>query len=189
MIKRHHWWCHHCQGHHHHAPQKGYSCTSNSCKCSKWCFHLSLLKPLLKGFLLCWNWYFSTYYKKISRATTAIFLYARVTVLSGARQQNFAGAGLLCTGTTFDLKNAPAKFMMQSCKFFPPQRGRQWRRMRQWSLQGYPRDNDNDNDGRHQRRRQHPTAAIRGQNLFVDLSNKGEDSSNQGTHKSIKYLE
>jgi hypothetical protein len=32
-------------------------------------------------------------------------------------------------------------------------------------------------------------ALIREQNLFVDLSNKGEDSSNLGTHKSIKYLE
>jgi hypothetical protein len=32
-------------------------------------------------------------------------------------------------------------------------------------------------------------ASIREQNLFVDLSNKKEDSSNQGTHKSIKYLE
>jgi hypothetical protein len=31
------------------------------------------------------------------------FLCARVTVFSGARQQNFAGAGLLCTGATFDL--------------------------------------------------------------------------------------
>ncbi len=30
---------------------------------------------------------------------------------------------------------------------------------------------------------------IREQNPFVDLSNKGGDSSNQGTHKSIKYLE
>jgi hypothetical protein len=30
---------------------------------------------------------------------------------------------------------------------------------------------------------------IREQNPLVDLSNKGEDSSNQGTHKSIKYLE
>jgi hypothetical protein len=32
-------------------------------------------------------------------------------------------------------------------------------------------------------------ALIREQNLFVDLSNKGEDSANQGIHKSIKYLE
>jgi hypothetical protein len=24
------------------------------------------------------------------------------------------------SGMTFDLKNAPAKFMMQSCEFFPP---------------------------------------------------------------------
>ncbi len=30
---------------------------------------------------------------------------------------------------------------------------------------------------------------IREQNPLVDLSNKGEESSNQGTHKSIKYLE
>jgi hypothetical protein len=29
-------------------------------------------------------------------------------VFSGAHQQNFAGAGLLCTGATFDFKNAPA---------------------------------------------------------------------------------
>jgi hypothetical protein len=75
------------------------------------------------------------------------FLCARVTVFSGARQQNFAGAGLLCTGTTFDLKNAPAKFMMQSCKFFPPQWRRQQRRMWQQSPQGYRRDNDDDNNG------------------------------------------
>jgi hypothetical protein len=32
-------------------------------------------------------------------------------------------------------------------------------------------------------------ALIREQNLIVELSNKGEDSSNQVTHKSIKYLE
>jgi hypothetical protein len=32
-------------------------------------------------------------------------------------------------------------------------------------------------------------ALIREKNPFIDLSNKGEDSSNQGTHKSIKYLE
>ncbi len=32
------------------------------------------------------------------------FVCARVTVFSGARQQNFAGTGLLCTGATFDLK-------------------------------------------------------------------------------------
>ena len=58
------------------------------------------------------------------------FLCARVTVpciFSGGCQQNFAGAGLLCitiySGVTFDLKNAPAKFMMQSCKFFPPNGG------------------------------------------------------------------
>jgi hypothetical protein len=70
-----------------------------------------------------------------------------VTVFSGVHQQNFAGAGLLCTSTTFDLKNAPAKFMMQSCKFFPPQGQRQWQRRRQQSLQGYRRDNDEDNDG------------------------------------------
>jgi hypothetical protein len=30
---------------------------------------------------------------------------------------------------------------------------------------------------------------IREQNPFVDLSNKGEESSNQGTHKYIRYLE
>jgi hypothetical protein len=30
---------------------------------------------------------------------------------------------------------------------------------------------------------------IREQNPLVDLSNKGGDSSNQVTHKSIKYLE
>jgi hypothetical protein len=63
------------------------------------------------------------------------FLCARVRVFSGARQQNFAGAGLLSTGVTFDLKNAPANVMMQSCKFFPPQRQQQRRRMRQQSLQ------------------------------------------------------
>jgi hypothetical protein len=41
------------------------------------------------------------------------------------------------SGVTFDLKNAPAaKFMMQSCKFFPPQRQQQRRRMRQQSPQG-----------------------------------------------------
>jgi hypothetical protein len=32
-------------------------------------------------------------------------------------------------------------------------------------------------------------ALIREQNPFVDLSNKEEDSSNQGTHTLIKYLE
>jgi hypothetical protein len=32
-------------------------------------------------------------------------------------------------------------------------------------------------------------ALIREQNPFVDLSNKGEDSSKKGTHKFIKYLE
>ncbi len=42
------------------------------------------------------------------------FLCARVTVFSGVHQKNFAGAGLLCTGMTFDLKNAPAKFMMHN---------------------------------------------------------------------------
>jgi hypothetical protein len=63
------------------------------------------------------------------------------------------------TGATFDLKNAPAKFMMQSCKFSPPQWRRQWRQMRQQSPQGYRRDNDNNNDGRRQRRRQRPMAA------------------------------
>jgi hypothetical protein len=47
------------------------------------------------------------------------FVCARVvTVFSGACQQNFAGAGH--TGANFDLKNVPAKFMMQSCAFFPP---------------------------------------------------------------------
>jgi hypothetical protein len=40
------------------------------------------------------------------------------------------------SSVTFDLKNAPAKFMMQSCKFFPPQWQQQWRRMRQQSPQG-----------------------------------------------------
>jgi hypothetical protein len=66
------------------------------------------------------------------------FLCARVRVFSGAHQQNFAGAGhmfllalVIRTGMTFDLKNVPAKFMMQSCEFFPPQRQRQRRRMRQ----------------------------------------------------------
>jgi hypothetical protein len=50
------------------------------------------------------------------------FLCARVVmVFSGARQQNFAGAGhMYHTGVTFDLKNVPAKFIMQSCEFFPP---------------------------------------------------------------------
>ena len=47
-----------------------------------------------------------------------------VTVFSGAGQQNFAGAGhMYHTGATFDLKNVPAKFIMQSCKFFPPNGG------------------------------------------------------------------
>jgi hypothetical protein len=32
------------------------------------------------------------------------FVCVRVTVFSGACQQNFAGAGLLCTGMTFDFK-------------------------------------------------------------------------------------
>jgi hypothetical protein len=59
------------------------------------------------------------------------FVCARVMIFSGAHQQNFAGTGLVCTGMTFDLKNAPAKFMMQSCEFFPPQRQRQQRLMRQ----------------------------------------------------------
>jgi hypothetical protein len=45
--------------------------------------------------------------------------------------------GLTRTGATFDLKNVQAKFMMQSCEFSPPQRRRQWRRMRQQLLQGY----------------------------------------------------
>jgi hypothetical protein len=58
------------------------------------------------------------------------FLGARMMVFSGTGQQNFAGAGLLCTGATFDLKDAPAKFMMQSCKFFCPQWRRQRRRQR-----------------------------------------------------------
>jgi hypothetical protein len=58
-----------------------------------------------------------------------------------------------------DLKNAPAKFMMQSCKFFPRQRRRQRRRMRQRSLQGYRRDNDDNNGGGRRRRRRRPTAA------------------------------
>jgi hypothetical protein len=58
--------------------------------------------------------------QKIIQSYDSHFLCARVTVFSGVHQQNFAGAGLLCTGATFDLKNAPAKFMMQSCKFFPP---------------------------------------------------------------------
>jgi hypothetical protein len=80
-------------------------------------------------------------------------------IFSGAHQQNFTGAGLLCTGVIFDLISAPAKFMMQSCKFFPPQWQQQQRRMRQQSLQGYHRDNDNNNDGRCQRRHRHPTAA------------------------------
>jgi hypothetical protein len=74
------------------------------------------------------------------------FVCARVTVFSGTRQQNFAGTGLLCIGATFDLKNLPAKFMMQSCRFFPPQRRQQQRRMRQQSPQGYHRDSDDDND-------------------------------------------
>jgi hypothetical protein len=56
------------------------------------------------------------------------------------------------TGVTFDLKYAPAKFMMQSCEFFPPQRRQQWRRMQQQSPQGYRRDNDDNNDGGRQRR-------------------------------------
>jgi hypothetical protein len=76
-----------------------------------------------------------------------------VMVFSGARQQNFAGAGhMYHTGATFDLKNVPEKFIMQSCKFFPPQRRQQRRRMRKRSLQGYCRDNDNNNNGRCQRR-------------------------------------
>jgi hypothetical protein len=38
-----------------------------------------------------------------------------VTVFSGVRQQDFAGAGhMYHTGATFDLKNEPAKFIMQS---------------------------------------------------------------------------
>jgi hypothetical protein len=73
------------------------------------------------------------------------FLCAKVTVFSGARQQNFSGAGHI--GATFDLKNVPAKFMMQSCKFFSPQGRQQRRRMRQQSLQGYRHDNDDNNDG------------------------------------------
>jgi hypothetical protein len=76
---------------------------------------------------------------KIIQGYDSHFVCVRVTVFSGARQQNFA--------STFDLKDAPAKFMMQSCKFFPPQGQRQWQRMRQQSLQGYRRDNDEDNDG------------------------------------------
>jgi hypothetical protein len=52
--------------------------------------------------------------QKIIQGYNSHFLCARVTVFSGARQQNFAGPGLLCTGMTFDLKNAPAKFMIQS---------------------------------------------------------------------------
>jgi hypothetical protein len=65
--------------------------------------------------------------EKIIQGYNSHFLCARVMVFSGALQQNFAGAGLLCTGMTFDLKNdVPAKFMMQSCKFFPPQ----WRRQK-----------------------------------------------------------
>jgi hypothetical protein len=80
-------------------------------------------------------------------------------IFSGARQHNFAGAGLLCTGTTFEVKNAPAKFKMQSWEFFPPQWRQQRRQMRQQSLQGYCRDNDNDNNGSRQCRRQRPTAA------------------------------
>jgi hypothetical protein len=57
---------------------------------------------------------------KIIQGYNSHFVCERVTVFSGAHQQNFAGAGLLCTSTTFDLNNAPAKFMMQSCEFFPP---------------------------------------------------------------------
>jgi hypothetical protein len=67
--------------------------------------------------------------QKIIQGYDSHFLCAKVTVFSGACQQNFAGAGLLCTCTTFDLKNSPPKFMMQSCEFFPPQRRRQRRRM------------------------------------------------------------
>ncbi len=37
------------------------------------------------------------------------FLCARVTVFSGVRQQNFAGADLLCTGAAFDLGSSYAK--------------------------------------------------------------------------------
>jgi hypothetical protein len=97
--------------------------------------------------------------QKIIQGYDSYFVCARVMVFSGMHQQNFAGAGLLCTGGTFDLKNAPAKFMMQSCEFFPPQRRRQRRQMWQQSLQGYRRDNDNDNNGGRQRRRQCPTTA------------------------------
>jgi hypothetical protein len=60
---------------------------------------------------------------------------------------------VICTGATFDLKNVPAKFMMQSCEFFPPQWWRHRQRMRQRSLQGYRRDNDDNNDGRRRCRR------------------------------------
>jgi hypothetical protein len=91
--------------------------------------------------------------QKIIQGYDSHFWCASVTVFSGARQQNFAGAGILCTGVTFDLKNTPAKFMMQSCKFFPPQRQWRRRRMRQQSLQGYCRGNDSNNNGGRRRRR------------------------------------
>jgi hypothetical protein len=75
------------------------------------------IKPLLK------KWFLP--FQKNIQGYHSHFLCARVTVFSGARQQNFAGAGQ-CTGATFDLKNVPTKFIMQSCKFFPPRWRRQW---------------------------------------------------------------
>jgi hypothetical protein len=42
--------------------------------------------------------------QKIIQGYDSHFVCVRVTVFSGACQQNFAGAGLLCTGATFDLK-------------------------------------------------------------------------------------
>jgi hypothetical protein len=41
---------------------------------------------------------------KIIQGYDSHFVCARVTVFSGARQQNFAGADLLCTIGAFDLK-------------------------------------------------------------------------------------
>jgi hypothetical protein len=92
-------------------------------QCSKWCFHLSLLKPLLKMVPSILELIFFYILQKNIQSYNSHFLCERVMVFPCARQQNFAGAGLLCTGVTFDLKNAPATFMMQSCKFFPPNGG------------------------------------------------------------------
>jgi hypothetical protein len=68
--------------------------------------------------------FYYTYYKKLSRATTEFFVCKSDgyhIVFSGARQQNFAGAGILCsTGMTFDLKNAPAKFYDAIMRVLPP---------------------------------------------------------------------